>query len=39
MDELKELNTKVNCDKLMPGQVVCVPGEKTKVKMKRSAGN
>jgi len=39
LEELKELNAKVNCDKLMPGQVVCVPGEKAKVKMRRSTGN
>jgi hypothetical protein len=44
VEELKELNTKVQCDKLLPGSVVCVPGadklkskEKARVaKLKRS---
>ena len=42
LEELKELNAKAHCDKLMPGEVVCVPGEKTKVNpamLKRSARN
>ncbi|KAK2462859.1 hypothetical protein APHAL10511_005057 [Amanita phalloides] len=42
LEELKEVNAKVHCDKLMPGNIVCVPGEQVKVKpakLRRSARN
>ncbi|KAF8633586.1 hypothetical protein AX15_001379 [Amanita polypyramis BW_CC] len=34
VEELKDLNAKVQCDKLVPGNLVCVPGERIVTKDK-----